>query len=71
MNRPLALLAVVALFGADSLADEEPILQVPDGFIVEKVAGPPVVDRPIMAGFDDQGRLYVGEIGRASCRERV
>jgi putative membrane-bound dehydrogenase-like protein len=32
---------------------------VPDGFEVELVAGPPLVDRPIGASFDDQGRLYV------------
>ncbi|PYJ98650.1 MAG: dehydrogenase [Verrucomicrobia bacterium] len=32
---------------------------VPDGFEVELVAGPPLVERPVSAGFDDQGRLYV------------
>src|SRR5215813_7714001 len=32
---------------------------VPDGFEVEQVAGPPLVDRPISASFDEQGRLYV------------
>ena len=32
---------------------------VPDGFSVEKVAGPPLVMRPIEASFDEQGRLYV------------
>src|SRR2546430_33581 len=31
----------------------------PDGFMLEKVAGPPLVNRPISADFDDQGRLYV------------
>src|SRR4051812_33435016 len=31
----------------------------PDGFTVERVAGPPVVDRPVEADFDDRGRLYV------------
>ena len=34
-------------------------LTVPDGFEVELVAGPPLVDRPISASFDEQGRLYV------------
>jgi putative membrane-bound dehydrogenase-like protein len=33
----------------------------PDGFTVELAAGPPLVDRPIVADFDGQGRLYVGE----------
>ncbi len=31
----------------------------PDGFEVELVAGPPLVNRPISADFDEQGRLYV------------
>ena len=34
-------------------------LTVPDGFEVQQVAGPPLVDRPISADFDEQGRLYV------------
>ena len=33
----------------------------PDGFEVELVAGPPLVERPIAAAFDEQGRLYVSE----------
>jgi putative membrane-bound dehydrogenase-like protein len=32
---------------------------VPDGFEVQLVAGPPLVNRPIEADFDEQGRLYV------------
>jgi putative membrane-bound dehydrogenase-like protein len=36
-------------------------LTVPDGFEVELIAGPPLVDRPIAADFDDQGRLYVSD----------
>ncbi len=31
----------------------------PDGFEVTKIAGPPLVNRPITADFDEQGRLYV------------
>src|SRR5688500_12531513 len=31
----------------------------PDGFTIERVAEPPLVDRPIEADFDEQGRLYV------------
>jgi putative membrane-bound dehydrogenase-like protein len=33
----------------------------PDGFVIETVAGPPLVDRPITADFDEQGRLYVAD----------
>jgi putative membrane-bound dehydrogenase-like protein len=38
-----------------------PPLQVPEGFVVERVAAPPLVERPIMASFDDRGRLYVSD----------
>jgi putative membrane-bound dehydrogenase-like protein len=31
----------------------------PDGFTIELVAGPPLAERPIVAAFDDKGRLYV------------
>jgi putative membrane-bound dehydrogenase-like protein len=31
----------------------------PNDFDIELVAGPPLVDRPIAADFDEQGRLYV------------
>src|SRR5579862_3719842 len=33
----------------------------PDGFEIEQIAGPPLVDRPITADFDEQGRLYVSD----------
>src|ERR1041384_5373323 len=33
----------------------------PDGFATDLVAGPPLVDRPITADFDEQGRLYVSD----------
>lgn len=37
------------------------VLTVPPGFAVERVAGPPLVNRPIVADFDDEGRLYVAD----------
>src|SRR5499427_279697 len=33
----------------------------PVGFDIELVAGPPLVERPITADFDEQGRLYVSD----------
>jgi putative membrane-bound dehydrogenase-like protein len=33
----------------------------PDGFTIELVAIPPLADRPIVADFDEQGRLYVAD----------
>src|SRR5688572_22511984 len=32
---------------------------VPDGFEIEQVAGPPLIERPISMDFDEAGRLYV------------
>jgi putative membrane-bound dehydrogenase-like protein len=34
-------------------------LQAPPGFVVERVAGPPLVERPMFAAFDERGRLFV------------
>lgn len=39
----------------------EPEFQAPPGFVVEKVAGPPLVRYPLFACFDDRGRLFVAE----------
>jgi putative membrane-bound dehydrogenase-like protein len=47
--------------GADGNAGSKPLLKVPDGFSIELVAGQPLVERPIVASFDDEGRLYVAE----------
>lgn len=42
-----------------------PEFNVPDGYQVDLVAGPPLVEHPLMASFDDRGRLYVaGNAGR-------
>ncbi|MBC7856076.1 MAG: c-type cytochrome, partial [Pirellulaceae bacterium] len=38
-----------------------PPFEVPPGFTVEVAASTPLVKHPIMAGFDDKGRLYVAE----------
>lgn len=32
-----------------------------EGFVVQRVAGPPLVKRPMLGSFDDRGRLYVAE----------
>jgi putative membrane-bound dehydrogenase-like protein len=42
-------------------ASPGPALTVAPGFSVERVAGPPLVNRPIVADFDDEGRLYVAD----------
>lgn len=40
---------------------EPPQVHAAEGFTVELVAGPPLVERPITAAFDDAGHLYVAE----------
>lgn len=62
LTAPAVILASLAFSyarGRSTLAD--PTLTVPPGFEVERVAGPPLVDRPIVADFDDEGRLYVAD----------
>lgn len=50
----------------DSVADAAveftpPPIEVPAGFTVELVAGPPLVKYPMMAAFDERGRLFIAE----------
>ncbi len=55
-------LGVGALAGWPSAQQPgRPSLTVLDGFEVVRVAGPPLVERPIVADFDEDGRLYVAE----------
>ncbi len=60
-----ALLAIAAIGLAAWLFLREPsandLIQVPDGFELQLAAGPPLVERPIVGAFDEQGRLYVAE----------
>ena len=43
-------------------------IHVPEGFIVEQVAAPPLVEHPMMACFDDHGRLFVAEAAGLNLR---
>jgi putative membrane-bound dehydrogenase-like protein len=42
-------------------ATHEPRFRVPPGFVIEKVAGPPLVEHPMMGCFDERGRLFLAE----------
>ncbi|MEO6244203.1 MAG: PVC-type heme-binding CxxCH protein [Opitutaceae bacterium] len=46
-------------------------LTVPDGFTVELVAGPPLVNRPIAIAFDERGRLYAADSSGLSDRAPI
>jgi putative membrane-bound dehydrogenase-like protein len=54
-------LVAVAVHSAEPEPFTQPAISVQDGYAVELAAGPPLVKHPIMAGFDDRGRLYVAE----------
>ena len=48
-----------------------PGMTVPPGFQVELVAGPPLVNRPIAADFDERGRLYVADSSGSNAKVEV
>lgn len=64
-STPLIALLLVTATAISASAAEMRIgkntFQLPDGFIIEQIAGPPLVDRPICGSFDEQGRFYVAD----------
>ncbi|WP_435017310.1 PVC-type heme-binding CxxCH protein [Tundrisphaera sp. TA3] len=69
MTAPRSTLRGLALFlilmahrldAGEALIDGR-TLSVRDGFEVEAIAGPPLVDRPITGDFDEQGAFYVAD----------
>src|SRR5881628_2332099 len=65
MNRVSYWLLLVCLFELRLHSAEVKLgahtFTIPDGFEIKLVAGLPFVDRPIMADFDNEGRLYVAD----------
>ena len=59
--------AVLGLLGTPRILDAAEVqsggrkFHIPDGFTIERIAGPPLVDRPITAALDELGRLYVSD----------
>lgn len=49
--------------GAAEPAFQPAEIRVPEGFVVELAAAPPLVEHPMMAGFDERGRLFIAESG--------
>jgi putative membrane-bound dehydrogenase-like protein len=56
-----ALVFTTSAFAAPTDLGPVRPLKVPAGFEVVKVAGPPLVDRPVVCCLDDKGRLYVAD----------
>lgn len=63
----LATLTIVGLLLGHGPATAEEVklnghvFTLPAGFEIEQAAGPPLVERPIVADFDEQGRLYAAD----------
>src|SRR5207245_8626982 len=59
--------AAVSLSGGESAVQTHQVqlnghtFTLATGFEIELAAGPPLIDRPIIGDFDEQGRLYVAD----------
>src|SRR5438094_9420478 len=67
---PLAALAQSPPSG-NTVALDGHNFTLPAGFTIERAAGQPLVNWPIVAEFDEQGRLYVAEAGGAITKQEV
>src|SRR5581483_9504787 len=61
-------LAVAAPPESQPPDDKLALIKVPPGFVVEKVAGPPLVQHPMFACFDERGRLFVADAAGVNLR---
>src|ERR1043165_8488428 len=57
------------MFAADPA--QRPGIQVPPGFEVTRVAGAPLVQFPMLGGFDDRGRLFLAENAGVNLDEKA
>jgi putative membrane-bound dehydrogenase-like protein len=57
----LLSIALLSPVGAGEFRVNDRTFVLPKGFEIEMIAGPPLVDRPIVADFDEKGRLYVAD----------
>ena len=65
------VLAPLLFTRAETAQSSPPEMTVPPGFQVELVAGPPLVNRPIVADFDERGRLYVADSSGSNAKVEV
>src|SRR5207249_7478155 len=57
----VAAMGLTSVIAAAEVQVDGRTFRIPEGFTIERIAGPPLVDRPITAAFDDVGRLYVAD----------
>jgi putative membrane-bound dehydrogenase-like protein len=68
----LALLIITPAFvHAEKVKLNNREFTIPDGFVLEVAAGPPLTERPICAAFDERGRLYVAESSGSNENVRI
>ena len=80
--KPLALATLLVALAASFVASDPPApkthtvtlnghtFTLPIGFTIELAAKPPLADRPIVADFDEQGRLYVADSSGSNARPK-
>ncbi|MCB0685150.1 MAG: HEAT repeat domain-containing protein [Saprospiraceae bacterium] len=56
----------IYLLGCTERNEEPGIFNIPSGFVLESVVIPELIDYPMFASFDDQGRLFVFESTEAN-----
>ncbi len=57
-----ALISLINIVcGPQAIAADRPLPKVPPGYTVQRVAGPPLVQHPVMACFDERGRMFVAD----------
>jgi putative membrane-bound dehydrogenase-like protein len=61
MNRSVLLAVLSAMFALDSLLSAGELPRVPEGYTVEVAAEAPLVKHPMLATFDERGRLFIAE----------
>jgi putative membrane-bound dehydrogenase-like protein len=57
----LAVLRITGDAAAAEIALNGRTFTLPEGFTIELAAAPPLVERPIVADFDEKGRLYIAD----------
>ncbi|MGI8966497.1 MAG: DUF7133 domain-containing protein, partial [Limisphaerales bacterium] len=61
MNRITSLALILSAVFVFQLQAQIAALKVPEGFSIERIAGSPLVEHPMLANFDDRGRLFIAD----------
>lgn len=69
----LAVIIVISALGDLTATAQEPAKppRVPEGFTIELAASSPLVEHPMMACFDERGRLFIAEAAGKNLERRI